>query len=58
MAKLYEIPAGSKFRVPELNNQAIYKFFDLHHMTSHCEDAEGNLVKIPAWTDVEVLIGE
>ena len=56
--KLYEIPAGAKFTVPELNNQEIYKFFDLHHMTSHCEDRNGTLVKLPAWTEVEIITGE
>lgn len=67
--KLYEVPAGAKIKLTEdgagtppaskpAKGGAIYKFFNVDGMYSYCEDENGEVVHLAAWTDVEIITDE
>jgi len=55
MPKLYEIPAGSKFKLVDGDDKAIYKLFNVVNMSTHCEDGKGKAVNVPPWVEVELI---
>ena len=54
--KLYEVPAGAKVIIPELNNQVVYKFFNIVNNNVELRDDQENLVSgIPPFIDVQIV---
>jgi len=56
MTKLYDVPAGSKIIIPALNNQEVYKFFNIINMQVELRDKNENLITgIPPYADVIIV---
>jgi len=63
--KLYDCPRNSRIRVlkntigpPEARSVSYNEVIKFHHidgMYSYCTDADGQVVHIPAWQEVEVV---
>lgn len=63
--KLYDVKHNSKVRLkstesgpvasidPEVGE--VYTFHHIDGMYSYCKDPQGNVVHLPAWSDVEVV---
>lgn len=52
--KLYELPAGAKFKIVG-EDETLYKFFNLVNFSTWCEDAQGVTHNIPPFVEVEIV---
>lgn len=52
--KLFDLRRNTYIRV-QGNGDEILKFCHLDGMYSVCKDAEGNIIHLAAWTDVDVV---
>ena len=53
--KLYELPAGAKFKIVG-EDETLYKFFNQVNFSTWCENADGEAVTdIPPFVDVEIV---
>jgi hypothetical protein len=63
--KLYEVPRGTKVRVIEaerpplgglpVSDNEVVEFFKIDGMYSFCRNVKGDIVHLPAWTEVEIV---
>jgi hypothetical protein len=51
MLKLYEVPRNTRIKVGETE----LNFKQIDGMYSYSTDDDGNVVHLPAWTEVEII---
>lgn len=63
--KLYEVPRNTNIRVvsdvkvppdaSDIKPNDVLRFYDIDGMYSYCTNAEGEVVHLAAWTEVEII---
>lgn len=53
--KLYAVPYGTNVRIRDADNNTLrVKFHYVDGMYTYCTDAQGNVINLALWADVEI----